>query len=458
MVIFPAPTEGVSVAMPKGGSPTPTARSPILASPAGDDRVAMAIRFTLGREAKVIELGDEPLTLGGEAPANVVLEHREVSKLHARILRVPGGWDLQDAGSTNGVWLGGRQVGSVRLADGVAFTLSAGRGAPRGEVMPLADALEMAPERGALAAILGSSAAAKEQRRLVLTYAPFDDPVHFTGETGVGKTLLAAALCRARNDKHRLEVVDSTILTSGDLAQSLLFGHTRNSFTGAVADKPGVLELANGTTVLIDEIGDLLAQYQGLLMRAIVEKKVRRWGDTAERHVSFRLASATLHDLPAFVKAGRFRQDLYERICTFVIHVAPLRERLQDVPVLARTFLAARGADFKLSDGALERLMAYPYPGNIRELERILVRALATRTGTEIAATDLAFPRPLEEAAKGLVVPPHQLRAFLEDFERESCLRCFEECGKNAHAAAEKLGYPYTSLRRRLIHWGAIAA
>jgi two-component system response regulator PilR (NtrC family) len=249
-----------------------------------------------------------------------------------------------------------------------------------------------------------------------------------------------------------------------DLVESELFGHRKGSFTGAVSDKPGLFQAAEGGTLFLDEIAELPRTTQVKLLRVIQEKRVRPVGSQHEIPVDVRIISATHRDLRAEVERGAFRQDLYYRINVIQLHMPALRERPEDIPELAEHLLARIAADNRtpapvLTDAARETLMRYQFPGNVRELENVLERALALAEGDAIDADDIYLPAP----DRAPVAPPdadaepdrHQpLEDYLGEVEKRAILRALDETRWNRTAAARKLGMTLRSLRYRLSKLG----
>jgi two-component system response regulator PilR (NtrC family) len=238
--------------------------------------------------------------------------------------------------------------------------------------------------------------------------------------------------------------------------ESELFGHRKGSFTGAVADKPGLVQAAEGGTLFLDEVADLPFPMQVKLLRLIQEKTARPVGEQHEQPVDVRILSATHRDLGELVAAGRFREDLFYRINVIEMRVPALRERLLDVPELAAAitgrFATRMGmATPTISDAAMELLATHDYPGNVRELENVIERALTLCDGGTIEPGDIELrgsPSQFEET-----VPPHRpgtLPDRLEDIERASILRALEAARFNKTAAARALGISFRALRYRI--------
>lgn len=242
-----------------------------------------------------------------------------------------------------------------------------------------------------------------------------------------------------------------------ELMESEFFGHKKGSFTGAVNDKKGLFQAAEGGTLFLDEIADLPPSLQVKLLRAIQEKKIRPVGEQQEIPVDVRLLSATHKNLAEMVHNGSFRQDLFYRINVIDLHVPPLRERTSDIPELTEHILTKLiGEDGprkpKLSPSALAALQRYQFPGNIRELENILERALALYDGKNIEVDDLNLPLSVDNDSDSQKYDPAQgsLEDYLEKIERSAIMLALEENKWNKTAAAKQLGLSFRSFRYRL--------
>jgi len=300
--------------------------------------------------------------------------------------------------------------------------------------------------------LLGESAVIVDLRRMIDKVARSQAPVHITGESGTGKELVARMIHEqgARADQPFVPVNCGAI--PSELMESEFFGHRKGSFTGAVSDKAGLFQTAEGGTLFMDEIADLPLPMQVKLLRVIQEKTVRPVGATAENPVDVRILSATHKDLRALVKAGQFREDLFYRVDVIELRVPPLRDRGADVSLLAARFLK-RTADVmgmpvpELSEGAREKLRAYRFPGNVRELENILERAVALSSQGCITASDIQ----LQDAGADEAMPAGEhLGERLESVERDAIQRALEENRYNKTAAARQLGLTLRALRYRM--------
>ena len=320
----------------------------------------------------------------------------------------------------------------------------------------------------------GSSAAMHEVRTLVDKVARSMAPVLVQGESGTGKELVARAIHRAstRHDQPFIAVNCGAI--PDNLLEAEFFGYRKGAFTGAQEDREGFFQAAQGGTLFLDEIGDLPLAMQSKLLRAIQERAVRAIGAINEVQVNVRVLSASHKDLASEVQASRFRQDLFYRLNVIQIRVPPLRERLDDLPEICNALLARIAADAGqtgaplLAPDALQRLARYSFPGNVRELENLLHRALAMSNSDVIAVNDLGLPDEALDTGLGdadaLVgmpsaspVPaglPHSLESHLDAVERDILVRALDAHGFNRTAAGQSLGLSLRQMRYRMARLG----
>jgi two-component system response regulator PilR (NtrC family) len=283
--------------------------------------------------------------------------------------------------------------------------------------------------------------------------------VHISGESGTGKELVAKLIHESgpRRDGPFVPVNCGAIPT--ELMESELFGHKRGSFTGAVSDKKGLIQSAEGGTLFLDEIADLPLHMQVKLLRVIQEKAVRPVGEQLEVGVDVRVLSATHKNLSNLVAEGKFREDLFYRVNVIELRVPSLRERAEDVPELAESILKRLGRRMKimppmLGEDAVAALESYAFPGNVRELENILERAITLTTSGEIGLADIQLRSPPVTAAmvSGLGAPlaSAPLGDHLEDIERDAIVKALEQTRYNKTAAAKILGMSFRALRYRI--------
>jgi DNA-binding NtrC family response regulator len=318
----------------------------------------------------------------------------------------------------------------------------------------------MGGERAQVAEIEGKSPRMLDVYKLVARVAPTTATVLVVGESGTGKELVARAIhSRSPRASKAFVPVNCTAL-SESLLESELFGHARGAFTGAVAAKRGLFEMANDGTLFLDEIGDMGPKMQAQLLRVLQDGEVRPVGGTESIRVDVRLVCATNRDLEADVKTGRFREDLYFRINVVTVRMPPLRERAGDIPILVRHFLAkiARRegrSEASVSPEALDVLYRHSWPGNVRELENAVERAVAVAKGNVVLPSDLPA-----EVYGGSPAEPSGIfddRPTLSEVEKRYIALILAECGGNKKRAAERLGIDRRTLYRALERAGVPA-
>ncbi len=332
----------------------------------------------------------------------------------------------------------------------------------------LGDAARLAVKPGeedAFHALVGGSAPMRAVYRLLEKAAAVDATVLLTGETGTGKELAARAIHFQSSRRERRFVPVNCGALPGELVESELFGHARGAFTGAATAKLGLFEEAQGGTLFLDEVGELPLAAQVKLNRALQEKEIRRVGDTQPVAVDVRVIAATNRDLREEVKAGRFREDLFYRLHVFAVTLPPLRERPEDVPLLAAHFLekharAARRTLHGFAPEAMRRLAGHPWPGNVRELENVIERAVAVAAGDVVAPEDLPAelsgdPSAPPDAA-GLAALPYKdaVAGARDRVSRDYLVALMKEFGGNVTRAAERAGVERESLHRLLRKYG----
>jgi DNA-binding NtrC family response regulator len=309
-------------------------------------------------------------------------------------------------------------------------------------------------ESGRPAGFVGTSRPLLDLFQLIARAAHSRHPVIITGESGTGKELVARALHRQGTGGPFVAVNCGAL--PENLLESELFGHEKGAFTGADRPKPGLFETAHGGTLFLDEVAELPLPLQPKLLRAIEQDEIRRLGATASRTLQVRIVAATNRDLEEEVRAGQFREDLFWRLNVLHLQLPPLRERLEDVPLLAEHFLQQAAGDGgpgprrRLAPATLELLTRYPWPGNVRELRNAVLRATTLATAEEIRPSDL--PSRIREsdrdvAPAGTVTRP---RVSLREYERRYLLEVLQEVGGNKTRAAEILGLDRKTLSRKL--------
>jgi DNA-binding NtrC family response regulator len=321
--------------------------------------------------------------------------------------------------------------------------------------------------------LVARSQAMKRLFEQIRSVAPTDRTILLCGESGTGKELFAEAIhaCSARASKPFVRFSCAALQPS--VLESELFGHEKGAFTGAIRQKPGRFELAHGGTMLLDEVDDIPTDLQVKLLRVVERQEFERVGGEAPVRVDVRLICATKRDLLKLVKEGRFREDLYYRLNVISFIIPPLRERPDDIPVLARHFVAKHaslvsGKPVDLAPHAIDELMRHSWPGNVRELEHVIERALAfcgdgdaqhdgrAEIGPEhilplgTTAPEAASMLTLELGENGRL----SLTETVSDIERRMILLALRQCSSNQARAAQRLGIPRTTLRDKMAKYG----
>jgi DNA-binding NtrC family response regulator len=308
--------------------------------------------------------------------------------------------------------------------------------------------------------IIGNDPSVRQLTELIERVAPSSAAVAILGESGTGKELVARALheCSTRADRPFIPVNCAAI--SKELIESELFGHEKGSFTGATNARKGAFEEADGGTLFLDEIGELPLDLQAKLLRALENGEIKRVGASRPTHVDVRVVAATNRNLLASAREGRFREDLYYRLCVVPLHLPPLRNRRGDILSLAEHFLrtyAPRGQTVQLTPAAMERLQQHAWPGNIRELRNVVHRALLLRKGSAIDANDISFDQEVNRET-GLAVPElppgMTLEQMLLKLERQIVEAALRRCNNNRERVARELGVARSTLFKRLKEWG----
>ena len=386
--------------------------------------------------------------VGSHASNDIVLRDPMVSRFHCRLVREDGGWRLRDTGSMNGTKLDGVRVRDADVATEAVLavgesTIRVRAGAPQKE-----DLVPMLPSFGALA---GTSLPMRRLFALLEKIAQSDINVLIEGESGTGKELVATEIMQrsARADKPFV-VVDCGAI-SPNLVESELFGHIRGAFTGADRDRMGAFETADGGTVFLDEIGELPLELQPKLLRALEAREIRRVGESRARRVNVRVISATNRELEREVNKGRFREDLYFRLAVVGVRVPALRERLDDLLILIRTFLSHLGVPEEerlFPPAVLAEMSKHDWPGNVRELRNYIERSVVLQSaspnlsrggpssGTMQTGIDLSVPFRLAKDA------------VIDSFERGYLSQLLEAAGGNMSKSARMAGMDRMYLHR----------
>jgi DNA-binding NtrC family response regulator len=438
-----------------GGAEATRAGQTALRRPAEAEGALPAARLRVrerGRE-RTVNLPPAGLTVG-KGPGNaLVLEDPFVSSRHLRIEPRDGRWQVVDLGSTNGTRLAGVRVERAELPAGAPLQL--------GDAELVLEPAEAAPaERpAAFEGMLTGDPGMQRLFELVEKVAASDTAVAILGETGTGKELVARAL-HARSGRAAgpfIPVNCSAIAET--LIESELFGHERGAFSGAERLRKGAFEEASGGTIFLDEIGELPFDLQAKLLRTLELGEVKRVGASRPLTVDVRIVAATHRDLRAQVRAGKFREDLFYRLCVVPVTIPPLRQRRGDVRALAEAFLAAaapRGLPLRWSEEALARLEGYDWPGNVRQLRNVVQRALLFRgEGLVVPAAAVAFEDTRRTSGDTGDDDTLFVRGLtMEEIEREAIRLSLRRHGGKRAAVVRELAIAKSTVLKRINQWG----
>lgn len=411
------------------------------------------------------------LVIGRAPGVDLQLQSPSASRQHARLQLSSAAATLADLDSHNGTRLNGERLARgeerpVAVGDIITIcdtTLVLRTAAPPTEELP---AEGQVVDLGGHTVLLADSAMLRLYAQLE-RLGPSDLSVLLQGETGTGKELCAAALHHYSRRRGRPFVAINSATLQENLAESELFGHERGAFSGAVAQKPGKLEVADGGTVFLDEVADLPLAVQAKLLRVLEDNRLTRVGGVKELSVNVRIVAATHKELDEEIRAGRFRKDLYFRLSVALLRVPPLRERQGELPLLARRLLGQacqrQGVGAKsLSAEAMERLQAHAFPGNVRELKNLMEYLAATVRTDVIRCEDLderlgPSGGPTQAAGAGSVGDGAKLRPLREanlEGERRAIVAALAETGGNKTRAAKLLNIPVRTFFEKLKRHG----
>ncbi len=390
------------------------------------------LEVTAGPDRGLIKTFNTPMIVIGRANADLQLDDRRVSTMHAEIRMEPSGFRLRDLGSRNGTHVGGLRVVEGFLAPGTLITI----GDTTVRFEPLADSIELSVSAAdRLEGFIGRGIAMRRMYELIERFAGTDATVLITGETGSGKELAAEALhARSRRRAGPLVVFDCGAIPS-QLVEDQLFGHEAGAFTGATTTRPGVFEAAHGGTLFLDEIGELPLDVQPKLLRSVETRTIRRLGSTTPIPCDVRIVAATHRDLATEVNRDRFRADLYFRLAVARIHVPPLREHREDIDALIDHFTTRLGAG-PVPPPFRAWAAQHPWPGNVREL-----RAAVEQTVALARRPDLLAQRWVTSAGDALSVDvsvpfKEAKRRVVEELERRYITELLDAHDGNISAAA----------------------
>jgi two-component system, NtrC family, response regulator HydG len=426
-----------------------------------------------GSKETVHKLQADAFTIGKDSSNDLVVNERFISSRHLRVSRKDNRFHLVDQQSTNGTWIGPVRVfeaeiplfSTVKLGDTeIVFE-------------PTSTAALAASGKGATTyeGLIGSDGAMRSLAEVIDRVAPSTAAVAIFGESGTGKELVARAVHNRSTRSERPFIPVNCAAISKELIESELFGHEKGAFTGAEKAHRGAFEEADGGTLFLDEIGELPLELQAKLLRALESGEIKRVGAARPMNVDVRIVAATNRDLLEESRKGRFREDLYYRLCVVPLTLPPLRNRMADVPALALHFLklfSPKGQTISLAHDALARLASHHWPGNVRELRNVLHRALLLRRGHAVEAGDITFqsnassatgPLPSSKSAmpagpspiSGQVYQPGRtLEDHLQSLEKEIVLQALKFHGNSKEKVGRELGIGRSTIFKRLKDWG----
>ncbi len=369
-----------------------------------------------------VAVGDHPITLGSGSGSDVLLSDPTVSRRHLSVEPGEDGVIARDLGSTNGSFVQGARFQELTLGFGAEVTI----GHTILKYVPDEETLDPTPaDEEAFGSLVGRDPKLRKLFRLLGDVANSEATVLLEGETGTGKELLAEEIHRHSARRAGPFVVFDCGAVPSELIESALFGHVRGAFTGAISDRRGAFAEANGGTIFLDEIGELSPEVQPVLLRALDKHAIRPVGAAGYENVSVRVVAATNRNLRNEMTAKHFREDLYYRLAVVRVSVPALRQRLDDIPLLADHFVRQFCGDRHIEIGAreLDKLKQHAWPGNVRELRNVIERACALCHGDRLEIDETFEVRPISDAASGgvdLDLPFKQAKARVIDaFERE---------------------------------------
>jgi len=427
-------------------------------------RIALTVELEAGKEAsREVVVDGEECRIGSHGSNEVVLDDRNVSRFHCSLLRGGAGWRVIDSGSLNGTRVGGVRVRDADLPQPEAVIEVGGSRLRVREAVSVAE--ETIPTAPGFGDLVGTSVAMRRMFGLLDRVAKSEANVLIQGESGTGKEAIATEIVRRgpRADAPLL-VVDCGAI-SPSLIESELFGHVRGAFTGAERDRVGAFAEADGGTILLDEIGELPLEMQPKLLRVLESGHIRRVGENRTQPVNVRVIAATNRRLEREVNHGRFREDLYFRLSVVTIRVPPLRDHLEDLPLLVNLFLTQLGSSHLkktlFTDEVLGDLGRYDWPGNVRELRNYVERAVVLQYAGPAQRRSFLPDEPGAPAGGegGDEVDLDQAfteakKRVVEDFERRYLEALLQWSQGNVSRAARKAGMDRMYLHRLLQRHG----
>ncbi len=413
-------------------------------------KLTLEVRREAGRGPRVVVHEGPVCRIGTHSSNDLVLFDPSVSRFHCKLTCDESGWRVQDNGSLNGTELNGVRIRDADLKD--EGTLALGDCVLHARGLEASTAVSAPDDEpvDSFGALAGTSTAMRKLFAFLEKVAASDINVLVEGESGTGKEVVASEIFQRGPRADKAFVIVDCGAISPNLVESELFGHVRGAFTGADRDRVGAFEAADGGTVFLDEIGELPLELQPKLLRTIEARAIRRVGETRARKVDVRVIAATNRDLHREVNRGRFREDLYFRLAVMTVHVPPLRDRIEDLPALVRSFLTALNVSPQdqrelFSPTVLADLAGHDWPGNVRELRNYVERSVVLQE-----ALPASRRLPIQPATPEGEPVPFKLAkdAVVDAFERSYLSALLDATGGNISKAARKGGMDRMYLHR----------
>ena len=434
---------------------------PTLVSASAFNNVPAQIRVLSASGETTFPIKSGAVRIGSTEDNDIVIDDKYVSAKHLRLTPVPlcGIFTVTDQHSTNGTWLGNVRIYEAELPIHTQLRI----GDTTLSIEPVEKASSSIQTKYG---IIGADPSMRHLLEMVERVAPSNATVAIFGESGSGKELIARAVHKLSLRTNNTFIPVNCAAISRELIESELFGHERGSFTGAASHRKGAFEEAHQGSLFLDEVGELPLDLQAKLLRALESGEIKRVGASRPISVDVRIISATNRDLGQQVQEGKFREDLYYRLCVIPLHLPPLRARLGDLEMLTEAFLAAFSPNNQhvgLTPAAQKKLLSHPWPGNVRELRNVIHRALLLRDGATIDADNIQFDGPAARkpsAPQALTASSTELPAgltldkALENFEKNVIEAALKRHKNNRERVAKELGVARSTLFKRLKEWG----
>ncbi len=404
-------------------------------------------------------VNSENFTLGSGANNDLVIDDVTVSRRHCEITLTTEGYCIRDLGSTNGTYVQGVKIQGAYLGTGTEFQI----GETRLVFCPLQERQEFKlSDSHSFGRLHGQSAAMRHVFYLAEHYAQTDSTILIEGETGTGKEVLAEAIHKHSRRRDKPFIVIDCASLARELVASELFGHAKGAFTGAITDRTGAFEAAEGGTVFLDEIGDLAPELQPQLLRVLEKREVKRVGSNTVRRINVRILSATNRKLQHEVNEGRFREDLFFRLSILTIQIPPLRKRFDDINLLAKRFLQEflgqkNEEQLPLDEHSLRALRRHTWPGNVRELRNVVeIASLSEQRPINLSAflyQNSGSPHGLERinAERPFKVLKQEV---IQEFEQAYIADLLRRCKGNVSQGAKQAGIERAYLQRLVRKYG----